>query len=291
MKSSGIIRFLMRHYLPVKVFIFRSYYITIQKIRYALFRKPKNIRDDVNVIVSMTSIPSRFDDLPLVLESLTNQSYSDYKVVLWISEEDRKHPIWNSNLIKYYQQKGVEIRFCKDIRSHKKFYYTFKEYKDKIVVLVDDDILYPRYWLKKLVSSYHKHPDCIHCYRARLINKDFTNYNSWDDLSNGYKGPSKLLFPVGAMGVLYPPNCMPDETLNLDRILKLTPYADDIWLKTMSLLNQIEVLKVNKNSAKFIPVTARQTEALHKINVAEKMNDKQLQNVDKFYNISHYLYV
>lgn len=291
MKNNGVIQFLMRHYLPIKVFIFRSYYIMIQKIRYALFRKLKNIPDNVNVIVSMTSIPSRFEDLPLVLESLTNQSYSDYKIILWISEEFKNHPIWNNNLIKYYQQKGVEVRFCRDIRSHTKYYYAFKEYKDKIIVLADDDILYPRYWLKKLMRSYYKHPDCIHCYRARLINDDFTNYNSWNHLSNGYKGPSKFLFPEAVMGVLYPPNCLPDETLNLDRILKLTPYADDIWLKTMSLLKKIEVLKVNKNSAKFIPVTAQQTEALHRKNVAGKMNDKQLENVDRVYNISHYLYM
>ena len=42
-----------------------------------------------------------------------------------------------------------------DLRSHKKYYYTIKEYPDDIMITVDDDIFYRSDMIAKLMA-YHK---------------------------------------------------------------------------------------------------------------------------------------
>ena len=49
------------------------------------------------------------------------------------------------NLLGYYNKKQLEIIFVEeDLRSHKKYYYAFKEYQNDIIITIDDDIFIRR---------------------------------------------------------------------------------------------------------------------------------------------------
>ena len=56
-------------------------------------------------------------------------------------------------IITQFIKNGLEIRFVKDIGSYTKAIYAFKEFSESIIVTADDDIFYPKDWLKKLYLS------------------------------------------------------------------------------------------------------------------------------------------
>ena len=51
------------------------------------------------------------------------------------------------------QKRGLTIRFCEDLKAHKKYYYAFKEYPDDIVITVDDDVIYPQEYNQGSIGS------------------------------------------------------------------------------------------------------------------------------------------
>lgn len=109
-----------------------------------------------------------------------------------------------------------------------------------VIVTADDDMFYPKDWLKILYDSYQAEPQYIHCHRAHLMVKapdgKLKKYRDWKLRSPGIQGPSPLLFPTGIGGVLYPPGFLHKEVFNEAVFMRICPTGDDIWLKAMSLL-------------------------------------------------------
>jgi hypothetical protein len=130
------------------------------------------------IIISLTSIQERFQELPIVLYSLLSQSLKPDRIILWLSEDLKEI----NNLpyeITQFIKNGLEIRFVKDIGSYTKAIYAFKEFSNSIIVTADDDIYYPKNWLKKLYLSYISHPEDIQVHRAHRANLN-SPYDKWE---------------------------------------------------------------------------------------------------------------
>ena len=56
-------------------------------------------------------------------------------------------------------------------------------------------------------------------------------------------------FPIGAGGILYPPNSFKKEIFRPDVFLKCAPYNDDIWFWIMAVMNN-KKFRVVKNHDK-----------------------------------------
>ena len=55
--------------------------------------------------------------------------------------------------------RGLDIRFVDgDLRSHKKYFYAFQEFTEKVIVTVVDDALYPEELTKALWQYHFEHP-------------------------------------------------------------------------------------------------------------------------------------
>jgi|WetSurSiteA1Bulk_404760.scaffolds.fasta_scaffold19711_1 hypothetical protein len=239
------------------------------------------------LIVSLTTIPERMHKVHLCIESLLRQSCKPDHLMLWVSIPEDKVPKRLDRL----KKRGLQIKFCKEIRSHCKFFYTLKENPQSIIVTADDDVFYPKNWLKQLYDAYQKEPQYIHCHRAHLmiINSDgkLKKYKEWGFAAPGIQGPSLLLFPTAVGGVLYHPHSLHGEALNEDVFLRLTPYSDDTWLKAMSLLNGTQCKKVSPVSREYIPIRGVRKRSLGKINKlsSDGKKDKQIQAVFEYYNL------
>lgn len=109
----------------------------------------------VDVIVSLTSFPKRIGEVWQVVECLKRQTLRPEKIILWLAKnqfprEDSVPLSLRSRLDSLF-----EIRFVEeDIRSHKKYYYAFQEYPEKLILLVDDDIYYSPRMIEELYDSY-----------------------------------------------------------------------------------------------------------------------------------------
>ena len=253
-----------------------------------------SIRRDQEVIVSLTTIPERIGKIHLCIETLLRQSVKPNRLILWLSESlDPTRPIVSSKALPYklrrLQERGLDIRWCKDIRSYRKIIPTLTLFPNAIVVTADDDVFYPRHWLKQLYNAYLEEPHLIHCHRAHLMRYDsfggLLPYLQWSLTAPGLVGPSLHLFPTGVGGVLYTRKLLHPEVFNEAAFSQLCPLADDIWLKAMSLLMGVACKKVKADPIAYVEVRIPNNVALSQSNLNHNKNDIQLRNVSSRYQV------
>ncbi|MFQ3230212.1 Stealth CR1 domain-containing protein [Reinekea sp.] len=199
----------------------------------ALHRKESS---DCPVIVSLTSIPSRFDVINLTVRSVLNGTIKPEKVVLWLHESHKGSLPESLELL---QGNKFEIKFSTLDSPHLKLVETLALYPNKVIVTCDDDLLYEPEWLQRLYQDHLEFPTDVLAHECRAISYDEQGppqpYSYWyrEHISlASYDG----LMPLGFGGVLYPPGCFHEDVLNSNLYLNLTPKADDLWFKMMSLL-------------------------------------------------------
>lgn len=186
--------------------------------------------------VSLTTFPARVGYVHIAIETLMRQSFKPDRIVLWLADSqfpDHKLPETLTTL----EKRGLTIRFCEDLRSHKKYHYAFQEYPDDHIILADDDLFYPRDTLKKLVKLHKKHPKDIVCVSAQIIGPERDSLPSvWSVPEPGkhYVSCWEAQAFTGA-GSLFPARWYTPEVLNKEKAMELAATADDLWLKAMSL--------------------------------------------------------
>lgn len=240
------------------------------------------------VIVSLTSFPARIDKVYLCINSLLRQSFKADKVILWLADTQFPDGTGVPRNLLDLVGKDFEIRYCKDLRSYKKVFYTAQEFKEDIIITVDDDTLYPESWLLDLIKTYIKYPNCVCCYRAHkmvLNGEVITPYSDWIGLSPDEMGPDMLLVPIGVGGVLYPPKYFDNVDFDYEKIKELCPTADDLWLKALGIVNGYKAVKVYPNSKEWFTIVSSQKQALMKTNVGSSMNDISIFNLQRYYKI------
>jgi hypothetical protein len=241
----------------------------------------------VPLIVSLTTIPERLEKMSITTESLLRQTLKPDRLILWLDDDlkNRKLPL----PLRRQTERGLEIRFIEDIGPYKKAIYALKEFSDCLIVVCDDDVIYPSGWLKDLAEAHELKPDCIICHRARQMSLDSKGalrpYNEWKIAAEGCVTPSLALCPVGVGGILYPPGALPPEVFNQAVFRKICPIADDIWMKAMSLLNNVRCHKVAPVFVQFIPVRGTQHKTLAGENMTRGRNDVQIRAVFDRYNL------
>ena len=244
---------------------------------------------DEDVIISMTTFPERLKTLPMVLESLFRQTVYPTKIILWLANNQFTDKEAVKSFLMKYIKLGLEIRYCDDLRSHKKYYYTMKENPNALVVTFDDDIFAPEDMLERLLITYTQYPNCIVTQRAHEMIIDKSGipvpYNNWNRLAKDCKGPSRFLCATGGAGCLYFPGALSEHVFDKEAIKALCFQADDIWLKCMSFLNGVEVVLTSENNPEIIDIKDNKKNGLAKQNVEQGLNDIQLQAVSNYYGI------
>ena len=250
-------------------------------------------RDEM-YIVSLTSFPARVDDVWIAIECLLRQTFKPDKIILWLAIEqfpDQEYP----NSLKKLESRGLEVRFCEDdLRAHKKYFYSLKNYPDANIITVDDDLYYDNRLLENIYLLHKKYPNQIVTNRAHKIkfdsNETLKAYRKWGH-NVSLKEPSHLLFATGGWGTLYPPKSLHSEVLNKEVFKKVCFLADDIWLKCMALKNGTKVVTNSEYNKDPITIKNSQMEKLVSANVLSGGNDQQLADVCAHYKIDLTKYI
>lgn len=238
---------------------------------------------DVDVIISLTSIPSRLSALHLTIKSLLNQGVTFEKIILWL-HQDLQDQV-PSALVKL-QGDRFEIRYCATTEPHRKLVETLKLYPDRVIVTCDDDMIYPADWLYRLLESWQQTPGDIVAHRCRKVeieNGEIKPYATWHSEATGGSSPNTLA--IGWGGVLYPPGSLDDRVLDRDAYMRLSPRADDLWYKAMAMLKGTAIRKSQKPYPAPIPIIASQGVSLRKTNIGEDQNRVQLEALAKAFDL------
>lgn len=241
-----------------------------------------------DVIVSLTSYGKRIYDVALTIESIMQQSMKTNRIILWLDDSFK-----GANLppaIIKQQKRGLEIMFCKDIRSYTKLIPALRQFPSHAIVTIDDDALYDCNMMAQLISAYQGNPNQIHCCRAHRMlfddDRHLLPYNSWmHDISEA--GVHLHNFFTGVGGVLYPPHCFDDEVLAEGNFLNICPDADDVWFNAMAIKKGTPVNKVFTPPYREVYLMNEwaQDTALSITNVGEMKNDVQIQAVFNRYSL------
>lgn len=204
-----------------------------------------------DLVVSVTSYPERIGILEKVIDSILKQTVLPGKILIYLSKDEFSNtediPSALSSILA--KRKNL-IRLCwvkGNLKSHKKYFYAMKEYRDCAVLTIDDDQIYPSNMIEILYSSYKKFPGYIHCNRANLMT--FRNdgtlrcYSRWlFAYKHLLETPSMQLLPTGVGGVLYPPGSIPPAAFDSEAIKQCCIQQDDLWLKFWSVVNGVKVV-------------------------------------------------
>lgn len=234
---------------------------------------------------SMTTYPARFKSALTAIESISNQTKRPYALVVNISEED-----WKAAELDFIRQakfafKGwLIVEPCVNLKPGNKIIPTAKKHGDNVIVTFDDDIVYPKDRVAKLIEKHREYPNNPIAYRTRLVSFDkekVSPYGSWH-ISYGDEVPNKLNFPTSVSGNLYPANFFSDSFFDVDKYIDLSHDNDDIWTYFHVLLKGSAFVK---GGTEVVPpgVPGSQESALWKSNVSKGGNDEIIKRLEKEY--------
>lgn len=236
------------------------------------------------IIVSLTSFPERINNLWMVIETILRQEQKPDRLILWLSKEQHRSINELPQNLKEQQLRGLEIRLCEDnLRSHKKYFYALQEFKEDIVITVDDDVLYNSKIISSLTELHLKFPKCVccnHCSEINSIDNVIQPYITWKECEVS-DVPSYKIFPIGVGGILYPPNSISPYAFNIDDIKSNCFLADDIWLNIMTKIKGNMAVSSNLRTY-YLPVIYKNKTTLTSKNVNQGLNDTQLENVRNY---------
>ena len=283
----SIYNYLNNNFLnPLQSLPYQFYYFL--KKRYKLLN---NIKRDKHITVSLTSFPSRFKTLHFTLKSILNQTMMPDNFLLYLSKEEINDESSLPLSILELKKHGLQIVIVEDnLKPHKKYYYSMKQYPDSIIITIDDDVIYDKNIIYDLFNSYIKYPKAVSGMRVHKIALNNKNellpYNNWHYEYKNELNPSLKLVTTGVGGVLYPPGILPPEAFDVNKIKELCLNADDIWLKFMELKNNIPVVWVKSKRIHPLTIKRAQKKSLQKDNYHENQNDKYISILQDYYGIN-----
>ena len=264
-----------------------GYYRIFKRRQAGINNKNKRNR---KLIVSMTSIPDRINKTWITIESLLRQTYKPDKIILWLAKEEFKNcPL--PSALKAQQKRGLQIKYCDNLMSYKKIYYTAKENPNSYIVTVDDEIIYAENMLEELIRTYKQNQGCIICNRSHYMEERggrLSSYDKWlkyEERECIDGKPSFHNFFTGCGGTLFPVFLMDRKFLDKDAFLVLAPYADDVWLNFCVWLSNIKVVNTKGFLGHVIEIQSSSTKGLVRINVLYKKNDEQIEKVLRHFEI------
>ena len=239
---------------------------------------------NIEVIVSMTSYPKRIDNIKPTLDSIFNQTVQPDKIFLWLaaSEFKNKEDDLPQYLLDLVKKKKIYIKWCNNLKPHKKYFNALQEYQSSIVITVDDDLIFDNDLIECLLKSYIKYPNAISAMRTHLMKKDGHKFDKYKNFlleqNLIINKPSMNILATNGAGTLFPPNIINFDYFSEELITKLGINCDDILLKLFEVVSDVPVVQPRKfKELKYVPNT--QECSLWQINQLPDGNDKTLENI------------
>lgn len=257
--------------------------LTETRVRIASRLRTSTITGSAPVIVTLTSHGARLSRVHLVIEAIAHGATLPRRIVLWVDPG-----VFASGLpsgLRRLQQRGLDIRESPGrFGPHTKYFPlalaldqgAVSDAETEYVVTADDDILYPRRWLERLLSAPSS-PNDIVCYRAHhleFVGEDIAPYQRWKRVTND--APSPKNFATGVMGVRYPVAFFAVLAHEGAAFLDLCPRADDVWLHVMALRNGFQVRQLETKALNFPVLLGSQAGSLVSRNAFNGGNDSQI---------------
>ena len=237
-------------------------------------------------VVSLTTYGPRIDTVHLTIESIGRGQLKPSRLTLWLDDERRFKDLPEG--LRRLQARGLEVHLTDNLGPHTKYYpyVASKPHHEVPLVTADDDIVYPRWWLRRLWNAYRAAPEQISCYRAHVVALEdpaqgaardeatIRPYRDWPPC--GSREPRWRHFATGVSGVIYPPRFLDFMHAQGDAFKAVCPKADDIWLHAMALRAGLRVRQLGRLPRYFEGLPGTHDQGLVHFNSFNGGNDRQI---------------
>ncbi len=261
----------------------RTFFFGIKKTKF----NPSYDENKQNIVVSFTSTVARIKHVFPTLNSLVVQTRKPDLIVLWLS----KDAVFPKRTIAKIAAMGIQIEFRKDIGPNTKYHYAFAEYKNDLIITVDDDIIYHKEMIQELYNTFSEHSDMVIARRVHKIRFNYdrqpVKYRDWIWEYKDSEKPSHELLATGVGGVLYPPAITKLKCWEKTDFLNVCPSCDDIWLKFCELSENIKICSVqNSLFYRDVVIAGMQKNALAVENIDNGKNDESIKSCAQYFGMS-----
>lgn len=258
------------------------------------------------IIVSFTTIPSRLEYVQPVIDAIRSQSLSPDAIELNIPREYRRRDFGQADASMF--PKHCDVVVCDaDYGPATKILPTVQRYRgqeDVILVYCDDDRLYDRDWLKRMVELSREYPNaCIAeqgfnaVNRIAQINANLgespkpTLAQKIKSLFSNRVMPAPIDIAEGFGGVLVKPQFIDDSVFEIPDIFWT---VDDIWLSGSLGVKGVPIYRTRKSRGqKSRPLMMGDTDvgeamdSLKHATIAEHNRDRADLTCMKFFQEKH----
>lgn len=205
-------------------------------------------------IISFTSWEKRLPNIAEFYEiNFKNLNTDKYKLCLTVWKEELK--FIPPELQKLIDDNKIELIIAEEnLKPHKKYYYVMKKYKEYPIIIIDDDIKYNIKAFDILTERYER-DKCICGFSGELIDTE-QPYGFWlkmpnivmsNDKNHMYKEeaikynlidkPRMDILMIGQGMVLYPPDCLKVDEIDMNEIHETLRMDDFFLMKRAQELN------------------------------------------------------
>lgn len=219
-------------------------FVLLHLFPYRFFIRKKSSLPPKRVVVSLTTIPDRIKKILPTLKSLTDQTMKPTQINLTVPRfsirENKEYQI--PEKLKNYPDLNI-LNCEKDWGPITKLIPTLqaeKEQSDTIIIIVDDDNIYPRNLVKSLVDESLKSPAAS----LGMCGCNLTEGGTWQYQGRGIKGnwitkEEKVDFVMGCGGILVKPSFFDQSFFDYEGAPEEAFYVDDIWINGHLAKNKI----------------------------------------------------
>lgn len=246
-------------------------------LRLRNLRSRQPVTGGSDAVIVMTTIGSRITLVWAAIESIAAGSARPRRMILTL---DDPALVELPTSLRRLERRGLEIRRVDPgLGVHTKWwpYVDGEAVHDLPAVTSDDDQLYPREWLRELLSAAERHPGAVIAHRAhriRVADGTIAPYLEWRRATSA--APSYASFGTSVSGQLLPVELLRALRDRGTAFLELAPRADDVWLHASAVRAGIRIAQVRAASRDFPFVPGTQTSGLYVDNVLQAGNDRQL---------------
>lgn len=228
----------------------------------------RNVNGNTPVVLSLTTHGHRLETVWIALESIANGELRANRTLLFLDERISRDQLPKS--LKELEARGLELLFVRDLGPHTKYFYAvpIALAMDEPLATIDDDVIYPHWWLARLYQAHEENRNVINCYRARDIRFDgsgkILQYGDWPFTSN--TEPRYSVFFTGVSGVIYPVTFLRLLDQAGEGFRDKCPKSDDIWLNFVATRSGFRVRQITADARYFPTIPGTQDSALWRQN-------------------------
>jgi hypothetical protein len=238
--------------------------------------------DDPRVIVSLSTVPDRIENLRPTIRSLLKQTRPPDEIVLAIPEfsvRERRPYI----MPKYISRlPRVRVLYCgKDWGPATKFIAAIRAElaegrKNTLIMVVDDDRLYPRDALETYLYYSEQLPHAALCFRGAAMPSTL----DWDDAKMIYakdvREPEPVAVITGCGSYIVRPRFFDRSLWDYSGAPAVAFYIDDIWISAWLSRRGVKRYVIPASAMMRSVRRQRRTVSLNKIDGRQKLNNETI---------------